>query len=178
MPVSRGETQGTDKGIDCIMPEVVIRIEGLDRLQGKLAALEPRRYMTAVMGVCLSDIKRDVAAYPPATEANQPRSFTSGGRNTWYERGYGSRWVRKNGSIGGRHTSELLGRSWTTRVEQGGMRGVVGNKVSYGPFVQDEGEQAPFHKARGWTTIQQVAKRQAPRAIKRIQEAVRKILRG
>ena len=160
------------------MPDVIIRIEGLERLQGKLKALEPRRYMSAVMDRCLSDIKDDVAIYPPASEANQPRSWTSGGPNTWYERGYGTRRVRKDGSIVGYQTSEELGRSWTTRVEQGGMRGVVGNKVSYGPFVQDEDEQAPFHKETGWRTIQEVAKRQAPKAIGRIQAAVRKILRG
>lgn len=160
------------------MPDVIIRIEGLDRIQDKLKQLEPRRFMTAVMAVCLADIKDDIAAYPPASEANRPRSFTSGGVNRWYERGYGSRWARKDGSVGGSPTSEELGRSWTTRVEQHGMRGVVGNKVSYGPFVQDEREQAPFHKDRGWTTIQEVAKRQAPKAIKRIQAAIRKILRG
>jgi len=160
------------------MPDVVIRIEGLDRIQHKLKQLEPRRYMSDVMGECLSDIKDDVAVYPPATEANQPRSFTSGGVNRWYERGYGSRWARKDGSIGGSPTSEELGRSWTTRVEQQGMRGVVGNKVSYGPFVQDEDDQAPFHKERGWGTIQEVAKRQAPKAIRRIQAAIRKILRS
>jgi len=160
------------------MPDVIIRIEGLDRVQDKLKQLEPRRYMTAVMGECVSDIKDDIAVYAPSTEANLPRSWTSGGPNTWYERGYGTRRVRKDGSIIGYPTSEELGRSWTTRVEQQGMRGVVGNKVSYGPFVQDEDEQAPFHKARGWRTIQEVAKRQAPKAIKRIQEAIRKILRG
>ena len=160
------------------MPDVVIRIEGLGRIEEKLKQLEPRRYMTDVMSVCLADIAEDVATYPPATEANKPRDFTSKGVNIWSERGYGSRWARKDGSIGGSPTSKELGRSWTTRVEQHGMRGVAGNKVNYGPFVQDEDEQAPFHKARGWTTIQEVAKRQGPRAIKRIQEAVRKILRG
>ena len=160
------------------MPEIIIHIEGLERLQGKLNALDPHRYMAAVMGECVSDIQTDIATYAPATEANLPRPWTSGGPNTWYERGYGTKRIRKDGSIVGYQTSEVLGDHWTKRVEQGGMRGVVGNKVSYGPFVQDEDEQAPFHKEAGWRTIQEVAKRQAPRAIRRIQEAIRKILRG
>jgi len=73
---------------------------------------------------------------------------------------------------------------WTTRVEQGGMRGVVGSRTGsggrpgYGPFVMDENLQTAQHKATGWQTIQQVAKRQAPKVIKRVQAAVRKILRS
>lgn len=160
------------------MPDVIIRIEGLGRIRDKLKQLEPRRYMTAVMGVVLADIKDDIAVYPPASEANRPRSFTSGGVNRWYQRGYGTMWARKDGGFGGKPTSEELGRSWTTRVEQHGMRGVVGNDTSYGPFVQDEDEQAGFHKERAWRTIQDTAQIHAPRAIKRIRLAIRKILRG
>jgi phage gpG-like protein len=49
-----------------------------------------------------------------------------------------------------------LGRRWTTRIENGGQRGVVGNNTEYAPFVQSKARQrAPF---RGrWHTEADVA---------------------
>jgi hypothetical protein len=110
-------------------------------------------------------LRADLANYPRRTEANQPRSWgsvfsMSTGKmdNTWYERGRGPRWVRKDGTVRGKDTSEVLGRSWTTEVR--GMfteiRGIAGTRASYAPAVQDEDEQAAYHGARGWPTVQGV----------------------
>jgi hypothetical protein len=56
-------------------------------------------------------------------------------------------WYRRTGT---------LGRRWTTRIENGGQRGVVGNNTEYAPFVQSEARQRPAFKGR-WQTESQVA---------------------
>jgi hypothetical protein len=90
-----------------------------------------------------NELKRDMSEYPPASEANQPN-------HRWYQRGYGPRWTRKDGSIGGRPTSEQLGQSWAVAKKRWGT--IVGSRASYSPVVQHHKEQARFHKARGWVT--------------------------
>jgi len=89
------------------------------------------------------EIHHAVSEYPPASEANLPN-------HRWYERGYGPRWSRKDGSIGGRKTSEMLNRSWGTQRKGWGM--ILGSRASYSPVVHHHKEQAKFHKARGWVT--------------------------
>jgi hypothetical protein len=51
--------------------------------------------------------------------------------------------------------SGRLGRSWTTKVDQGGKRGIVGNNVVYAIYVQGP-RQRWFHEAHGWLTIEDV----------------------
>jgi len=155
--------------------QVFIRIEGLERIRGKLRDLEPRQYMMGVMGECVSDVKDDIAAVPGPS--HQPVIWPSAAYRAWY---LGARRAEGLPIPYSRETdpwSETLIGGWTTRVEQGGMRGVVGNRASYGPFVQDAPRQMAQHKATGWKTIQQTAKDMAPKVIKKVQEAVERILR-
>lgn len=70
--------------------------------------------------------------------------------NRWYQRGFGSRWRRKDGSLGGRRSSEQLGQSWAVKADSEGA--VVGTKVSYAPWVQEAEHQARIHRETGWKT--------------------------
>ena len=90
-----------------------------------------------------NELKRTMSDYPPATAANVPN-------HRWYQRGYGPRWSRKDGGIGGRATSEQLGQRWAVARKRWGA--IVGSPVSYSPPVQHHKEQARFHRARGWVT--------------------------
>ena len=103
------------------------------------------------------EVKREVAEYPPQSEANIPRGFGSAvsigtrqSANRWYQRGYGPRWARKDGSVGGRKSSEMLNRSWM--VGRNRMGAFVASLASYSPVVHHYKEQASFHKRRGWVT--------------------------
>ena len=158
------------------MPQIIIEIRGLKELQSKLEALEPRQYMTNVMGECLEEIRVDIARAP--APSHSPVIWASDKQRRWWFA------ARRKDELSPRYTREsdpwsgrLLDR-WTTRVEQDGLQGVVGSAVPYGPFVQDESMQTAQHKATGWRTIQEVAKSQSSKVIGRIQEAVRKILRS
>jgi len=115
-----------------------VRIEGLDKLMGKLERLKDLQPVKTALKAAAEHVKGKIAQYPPATSANSPA------QRRWYERGYGPRWRRADGSIGGRKTSETLGKKWTTRATSGGLGQIVGNNVSYGPFVQGD-QQASFH---------------------------------
>ena len=109
-------------------------------------------------------IEGRVSEYPPASEANRPRSWHGSAYNlvtrkraslnTWYERGYGPKWIRKDGTVNGRKTSEFLGRSWSheVRVEDDVVEGVIGNRASYTDYVHGR-KQADFHARRGWMTV-------------------------
>jgi len=138
--------------------ETVMEVERLDEL---LDALEQspelaEQYLRLAMQLSLLAIEGRVSVYPPATEANRPRPFVSGGGsdNRWYERGYGPRWARKDGTVGGRKTSRFLGRQWITQVNvvEEGIEGVMGNSTPYAEYVQGR-EQARFHARRGWLTL-------------------------
>jgi hypothetical protein len=135
---------------------VTVVIEGIDAVLDKITTVEQMKGSQAVMQAVGLHIKGKIDKYPPATEANSPGDD----RRSWYERGYGPKWRRKDGSVGGKKTSEMLGRRWTVNASSSQV--VIGNNVSYGPYVQDEEHQADFHKRRGWKTAQQVAKDEEP----------------
>jgi hypothetical protein len=147
------------------MPEYV-QYDGLEELLNALAESPEVAVdiFSRVLDKATLAIEGRVRPYPPATYANQPRSWTSGGDNRWYERGYGPKWVRKDGSINGRKTSRFLGRQWTREisiypngVSQMGIRGpvaeaIMGNSAPYVNYVQGR-KQARFHAERGWVTL-------------------------
>ena len=146
--------------------EVFIHIEGMEHLQGKLKELEDLTALKAAMKAAALHIKGKVDQYPPASEANRPNA-----RGRWYERGYGPRWPG-----GGKCTSQTLGRKWTIGEKDGGLTQVIGNNVTYGPFVQDRDHQAWFHKKRGWKTIQDVADQEVKTVNDFVQKEIEKVL--
>jgi len=97
-----------------------------------------------------AELMRTMMEPAPASEANKERPFTSKGNNRWYQRGFGPRWARKDGSVGGSKTSRQLDQSWS--IARKGWGAIVGSGVPYAPAVQHYKEQAWFHKARGWVT--------------------------
>jgi len=117
----------------------------------------------------LEAFRNELTPYPPASEANRPNA-----RGRWYERGYGPKWTRKDGSVGGRKTSQLLGRSWSVAPTGAGAH--LWSRASYSAVVHRDpasGErprQASFHGRRGWRHTGQAfaaleAKRTWPRLI-------------
>lgn len=157
------------------------RVQGAKQLERAFADA-PRRIMRglrAMMGGAVELIRSGVADYPPETAGNKPRAFTSGGQNTWYQRGFGSKWARKDGSVGEAETSEVLGASWKTEVRgfAAGVRGVVGTKASYAPLVQDEKRQAAAHKRHKWPTIQSVFKDKKQEIVRLFDTVIARIIR-
>jgi hypothetical protein len=127
-----------------------IEVEGLEPLIRDLSAdLSPA--LTAVTKAIAAEAQDRIAPYPPATEAKSP----SNPAGRWYERGFGPKWRRKDGSVGGRKTSETLGRRWS--IKSAPQQATLTNLASYSNVVHGAEEQASFHATRGWRADEGVA---------------------
>lgn len=156
------------------MPAEAVTIKGLPELTRKIKNLQDFKQLVPELKASASHIKGSVAKYPPQTSANIP----AGPGSRWYVRGSGPRYMRKDGSVWKpkKATSETLGRKWTTKKRDRGFTWAIGNNASYGPFVQDKNKQARIHKRRGWKTIQDVAKQEAPMVLNLIKKKIDRIL--
>ena len=140
---------------------MTVEIKGMDKLLRKLHNVAELRGARRGLAAGALHIKGWIAVYAPSTIANSP-SNPSG---RWYERGSGPKWRRKDGSIGSRKTSETLGRKWTTASRNGGLTQVIGNNVSYGPYVQSAENQAAFHEQRNWRTDEQAVEKEGGKVL-------------
>jgi len=93
-----------------------------------------------------------MAVYPPQGPWNTPGPYPK----RWYQRHVGPRWARKDGTVGGKNTSEMLQKNWQTRISGKLTRDVV-NETPYAALVQSADEQASFHREHGWQTDEMVA---------------------
>ncbi|KKW13404.1 MAG: hypothetical protein UY48_C0001G0025 [Candidatus Gottesmanbacteria bacterium GW2011_GWB1_49_7] len=143
---------------------------GIGKLLRKLDSLEGMAIAVRALRAGALHVKGKIARYPPSSIANSP------GQRRWYERGYGPRWRRRDNSIGGSKTSETLGRRWTIGERSSGFQQVIGNNVSYGPYVQSEEKQARFHRARGWLTDEKVIDQEEKTILKFIKDEIDKAL--
>jgi len=148
-----------------------VRVEGLDEIIRKIDSVAKLKRAVNGLRAGAVHIEGKMKQYPGSSIANSPSNPT--GR--WYERTYGPRWRRRDGSIGGRKTSEDLRSKWTIASEASGLRQVIGNNVSYGIHVQGE-KQAHFHAARGWKTTEQVAKEETDTVVNFVKSEIDKDL--
>ena len=149
---------------------ITTEIQGLDKLITRLSRVASAQYMTGTMQAATDIIRHEIMISPPETAANQP------GARRWYERGFGPRWMRRDGSIGGTRTSETLTRKWTTRVEDGGLTGIVGNNASYAQVVQSARQQSRVMADIGWKTDEEVARKQQPAIVRLFKTAIERAL--
>lgn len=145
-------------------------IKGMNQLLRRLTSIKELRGAKRGLKAGALYIKGKIAIYPPSSEANTPN------QRRWYERGYGPKWMRKDGSIGGKKTSQTLGRRWTMESQNAGLTQVVGNNATYAPYVQSAEKQASFHAARGWKTDEQVIDEEGPTVLNYVKSEVDKEL--
>lgn len=148
------------------MPSQII---GDEELKRKLRKLTDLSFLRPYIQAGVVHLSGKVADYPPATAANQPNA-----QGRWYQRGYGTKWQRRDGSIGGRATSEDLGPSWKGKVESN-TRGVIGNDASYATFVQGP-NQSSVMRDIGWRTTDTIVEEESAFVLSAIQRAVEREL--
>ena len=134
-----------------------IEIEGLGPLLRKLGKIEGLKILKAGLLLAGGDIKKTLQEYPPQTAANVPKAIGS-----WYVRGSGG-FYRSSTGIKKTSKSETLDRKWTVKARKSGFQVVVGNNVSYGPYVQGPDEQASWMKRIGWKNTDQIAESEGPK---------------
>ena len=98
--------------------------------------------------------------------------------HSWYDRGQGSKYMYKDGSIKDYANSEDLIQGWISKAVSD-TRAIVGNDASYGQWVQDPDKQSRVMKAIGWKTTDTVTKEEEKVVLKMIQKAVdRELAKG
>jgi len=148
-------------------------IRGDEELIRKLKRIGNLNFLRPQIQAAVTHIAGKVSVYPNATAANRPNA-----QGRWYERGWGTRWQRKDGSIGGRQTSEDLGPSWKGKVISN-TRGEIGNDASYAKYVQGGDTQAQALKDIGWKTTDQIVEEESEKVLRQIQQAVdRELAKG
>lgn len=141
------------------------KIVGDKELIAKLNRVGSLTFLRPAMQSSIVHVESIAKNYPPTTNANTPKAD-----KPWYERGYGTKWRRGDGSIGGRATSEQLGDRWTNRVESA-TRAKTENPVSYGDYVMGQ-EQSSVLAKIGWKTTDTIAEETTAEVLKTIQGAV------
>lgn len=115
-------------------------VRGAAELAAELAA-GIRAAIPAALEACAAVTQDRLAVYPPAPP--------TGGRRQWYERGYGPRWRRRDGSVGGRKTSQTMNRRWAIEPVSDVVVGLE-NGATYAPFVVGADDQAGRMAQIGW----------------------------
>ena len=109
------------------------------------------------------ELKDLAAAYPVAGRWNSAPG--TNGDNRWYQRGYGSRWLRKDGTFGGSNTSQRLQQSWNTEVQrQDEFTASAFTDVTYAPYLLDEEKpRVNWAQSHGWQSLDEIQEDYAPR---------------
>jgi len=89
-------------------------------------------FTRTLVRIAAHEVGDRAAAYPPEGPWNRPKDEPG---KTWYQRHFGPRWRRVDGSIGGRNTSEQMQKRWRRRIDE--LRARVWNDVSYAPYLLD-----------------------------------------
>ena len=109
------------------------------------------------------ELKDLAAAYPVAGRWNSAPGTK--GDNRWYQRGFGSRWLRKDGTFGGSNTSQRLQQSWNTEVQrQDEFTASAFTDVTYAPYLLDEKKpRVNWAQSHGWQSLDEIQEDYAPR---------------
>lgn len=150
-----------------------ITIKGLDKLEKRLGEIKPG--VVAGIKAVAVHIEGKVKKYPKSTAANAPKQYSPGQWNTWYERGWGSKWATKDGWHGNK-SSEQLGQKWTTKISNGGLTATIGNNASYARYVHGGQDQSQAMKRIGWKTDEETAEEEVPTVEKFIKEQIERSL--
>lgn len=126
-----------------------------------------------------------VAVYPAEGAWNKYPGSRNDGR--WYQRGFGSRYMSKGGSIGGKpyfsgiggnNTSQDLQKSWQiTRQDE--YTASVHTGVTYAPYLLDPTQRVSWAAEHGWKSLDEIGEDFAPifeeTALKEIDAQIEKI---
>ena len=153
-----------------------VKVQGLDKATRMLHRADANTALIVGLEYGLKQLQQEMR-YPPTSEANVPNE-----KGRWYDRGYGTRYMRADGGIGGKMTSHPLKGGWKSKLFKGNSpKGVLSNTAPYSPYVQGDPRrkpgQAKFHRDRGWKSLPVEGKKLAPKITKKIVNAFKRRLK-
>jgi hypothetical protein len=117
------------------------------------------------------ELKDRAAAYPPEGAWNKAPGTK--GNNIWYQRQFGTRWLKKDGTFGGRNESQRLQKSWQTEVQrEDTFTASAFTGVTYAPLLLDPAEQVSWAPTHGWKNLDEIAEGYQPRFVALVLEEV------
>ena len=139
------------------MTNITIEVEGLNEVMKAVDPKDFERMLMTTMQGATNIIREPLQNYPgPPTDAQKKLAVEG-----WTKKQRG--WFFANLRAGTLQVpyarTMTLHKGWTVQVKRisGGVMGVIGNRIGYGPVVQDSKDQARIHKGR-WPTVQGVKK--------------------
>jgi predicted nicotinamide N-methyase len=136
------------------------RWEGLDELLKKLDNIEQLKPIKAALRAAGVQIAGWLAEYPAVSRRKQ--AFKSEKQRKYFFAALKKGEIEVPYRRGMSWKSERLGQRWTMEEADDGNTVVVGNNASYARLTQDRDEQAAYHKATGWRTVQDAEETQVP----------------
>ena len=136
-----------------------VKIEGLEKVTRKLESLNSPAVFRRGMQRAVNHVKKVAQDYPEKAQGAFSALATPGQRAAYWAK-VSSGEIQHAEGIGYVRSGRLKG-DWSTKVYNNGRTGEVLNNTSYGPFVQSQEAQQPFHKQSKWQTTEQIAGREA-----------------
>lgn len=130
-------------------------LNGYDEAMRKLSGETLKAVCEKALKRFAEELKIRAIPYPPEGPWNTPAPYPA----RWYQRQFGPRWMKADGTYGGRNTSERLQKSWVVETRSW-AEVVLGNEASYADYVQGS-QQQPYHAAHGWKRVDEIAAEQA-----------------
>ena len=155
---------------------MTIELQGMEAIVKKLESLNKPAVFRRPMTQSVAHLQRKIAKYPIGNQ-HRPQPFKTDKSRRYFFAALRSGDIEVPYKRGSSPGSEKLATSWTTNVSADGRMGTVGNDASYGPLVQDKARQTAYHKATGWSTVQDVAKKEAKMIIRFFQQAIERALK-
>jgi hypothetical protein len=94
------------------------------------------------------------------------------GKAIWYQRKFGPRYMRKDGTTGGRNTSQNLQVSWNYEIGADDYSSSVFTPVTYAPYLFDPEKRVGWAAAHGWQDVNEIAENYAPRFVQIVEDEI------
>jgi hypothetical protein len=118
------------------------------------------------------ELKDRYIVYPTAGKWNSAPGTK--GNNKWYQRKFGSRYLRKDGTTGGRNTSQNLQTSWQSQLAADDYFISTFTAVTYAPYLYDPAQRVGWAAGHGWQDVNEIAENYAPRLVEIVGEEIDK----
>lgn len=107
------------------------------------------------------ELKDRYIVYPPAGPWNREPGVNNS--KHWYQRKFGSRWRKMDGTIGGNNTSQDLQVSWRHEINADAYSASVFTDVTYAPYLYDPEQRVHWAASHGWEDTNEIADNFMPR---------------
>lgn len=138
-----------------------------------LALITDKDARRRVLTRAVLELKDLAAAYP--VEGAWNKAPGTRGNNRWYQRQFGTRWKRADGTLGGINNSQRLQKSWQTEIQRRDeFSAAAFTDVTYAPFLLDDTKRVHWANSHGWQTLDEIEEEYTPRFEKIILDEIDK----